>query len=56
MLSVNFVSDAKCMLNVKYDVGLKCVRHKSVLNVKYILGVKCVSNVKHELDVKFFGV
>jgi hypothetical protein len=56
VLNVKYVSDAKCVLNAQSDVGVKCVRHKSVLNVKYILCVKCVSNVKHELDVKLFWV
>jgi hypothetical protein len=47
VLNVKYVSDAKCVSNVKSDVGVKCVRYKSVLNIKYILGVKCVLNVKH---------
>ena len=42
MLNVKYVLDAKIVLNVKSDVGVKCVRYKSVLNVKYILVVKCV--------------
>ena len=41
------------MLNVKYVLRVKCVRHKSVLNVKYVLDVKCVLNLKHVLNVKY---